>query len=50
MQVNYNQCEALRAKFENNLYEERQEHQMCQKALNHECICHNETKKNLNCV
>ena len=50
LQAGYSQSEASRARFENDLHEERQEHRMCQEALNHERIRHSETEKNLNCV
>lgn len=46
----YNDSELLRAKFENDLNEERQEHRMCQEALSHERISHQETERNLSCV
>ena len=38
---------AARARFENSLHEERQEHRMCNEALNHERLRHNEMEKNL---
>ena len=46
----HNESELLRAKFENDLNEERQEHRMCQETLSHERISHHEIERNLNCV
>ena len=50
MQTGYESSELARAKCENDLHEERQEHRMCQEALNHERSRHEETEKNMNCI
>lgn len=50
LQTGFNESEAARARLENELHEERQENQTCQKLLNHEHARHSETEKNLNSV
>jgi len=50
LQTGFNESETARARLENELHEERQEHQMCQELLNHEHARHSETEKNLNSV
>lgn len=43
LQIRYVACK-------HNLDSESQQHQVCQESLRHECIRHQETEKNLNCV
>ena len=41
------ESDTARARFENSLHEERQEHQKCNEALNHKRLRHNKVEKNL---
>ena len=50
LQHGFNQSEMERAKFENLLHEERQEHRLCQENLTHEKVRHEETEKHLECI
>ena len=48
-QEGFHQSEAGRARLENELHDERQEHRMCQENLDHERKRHVETEKTLEC-
>ncbi|KAL9045013.1 MAG: hypothetical protein Q9214_001893 [Letrouitia sp. 1 TL-2023] len=50
LQQAFNELQVARAKLDNDIHEERQEHRLAQEALAHERLHHTETEKNLNCV
>ena len=50
LQAGYNIAETARARCENDLHEERQEHIACKEALDQERRRHSDTKKDLSCV
>ncbi|KAL9128702.1 MAG: hypothetical protein Q9217_002663 [Psora testacea] len=47
LQGGFEESSIARAKLENDLHEERQEHRMCQESLTHEQVRHGETEKSL---
>ena len=50
LQETFHQSEAVRARIENQLHDEQQDHRMCQANLEHEYQRQRDTEKNLECI